>query len=108
MVLIVSAAAQAQVKTTVIDSVATYQLKAKGKLPIPATDTVYTIRLNKTQFGILQSVLETTYSLLPRSADLTALQASEGQKQIVALSKFLADQLPGSPSDNGKNLPVKK
>jgi hypothetical protein len=108
MAFIVSATAQAQVKPTVTDSVATYQLKAKGKLPMPTIDTVYTIRLNKTQFGVLQSVLETTYNLLPRSADLTALQASEGQKQIVALSKFLADQLPISPSDDAKSLPIKK
>ena len=72
--------------------------QTKSVKPMPAVrDTAYTVRLTVPQVQQLFGLLEAYYSSLPRSPDLTGLQASERQKQVFAISKMIQDQLSKQP-----------
>lgn len=99
LALIVSASAIAQTKTDSTAVKTAHVIKGKRsaavKVAAAAKDsTVYTLKFNTEQLNALMSALGDAYKMLPRSPDLTALQASEGQKGIEALGKIIAEQLP--------------
>ena len=92
--LIVSASAIAQTNTPIN--------KFKAKMAPTARDTVFNFTLTQSQTQALLNCMTTTLNLLPRSADLTALHASEAQKQVYTIGKIITDQLPKSvaPKDS--------